>query len=153
MTLDGSIALVTGVSHDAGIGVAVCHELAYGATMGAVSAFTLSLSAELASAGITVNAVNSGPTDTGWMTDEIKKHLEPKVLSGRMGMPEDAARLITFLVTEEDCWITDQVINSEGRFLRSKNRIREKRKGSTLFLSVHSELHISSVKDTFDVLD
>ncbi|GAA0481178.1 hypothetical protein IRB23SM22_03300 [Alkalibacterium sp. s-m-22] len=43
MTLQGSIALITGVSHDAGIGAAVCHELAYGATMGAVSAFTLSL--------------------------------------------------------------------------------------------------------------
>lgn len=94
-------------------------ELAYGATKGAVSAFTLSLSAELASAGITVNAVNPGPTDTGWMTEEIKKHLEPKFLSGRMGRPEDAARLITFLATEEAGWITGQVINSEGGFLRS----------------------------------
>ena len=119
MTLQGSIALITGVSHDAGIGAAVCHELAYGATKGAVSAFTLSLSAELASAGITVNAVNPGPTDTGWMTEEIKKHLEPKFLSGRMGRPEDAARLITFLATEEAGWITGQVINSEGGFLRS----------------------------------
>lgn len=43
MTLDGSIALVTGGSHDAGVGVAVCHELAYGATKGSVSAFTLFL--------------------------------------------------------------------------------------------------------------
>lgn len=93
-------------------------ELAYGATKGAISAFTLSLSAELAPLGITVNAINPGPTDTGWITDEIKEELTPKYLSGRMGLPEDAARLALFLASEESEWITGQVINSEGGFLR-----------------------------------
>ena len=93
-------------------------ELAYGATKGAVSAFTLSLSAEIAPLGITVNAVNPGPTDTGWMSEEIKKDLLPKFLKGRIGVPEDAARLILFLASEEAGWITGQVINSEGGFLR-----------------------------------
>ncbi|SDM59022.1 3-oxoacyl-[acyl-carrier protein] reductase [Psychrobacillus sp. OK028] len=95
------------------------NELAYVATKGAISAFTLSLSAELAPLGITVNAINPGPTDTGWMTAEIKKHLTPKFLSGRIGLPEDAARLVSFLASEEAQWITGQIINSEGGFLRA----------------------------------
>ncbi|WP_077358609.1 SDR family oxidoreductase [Virgibacillus halodenitrificans] len=94
-------------------------ELAYGATKGAISAFTSSLSAELASLGITVNAVNPGPTDTGWMTEELKKELLPKFKKGRIGMPKDAARLIAFLASEEAEWITGQIIHSEGGFLRS----------------------------------
>ncbi|WP_099160097.1 SDR family oxidoreductase [Virgibacillus ndiopensis] len=93
-------------------------ELAYGATKGAISAFTLSLSAEVASLGITVNAVNPGPTDSGWMSEETKRMLLPKFVMGRIGMPDDAARLIAFLVSDEAAWITGQVIDSEGGFLR-----------------------------------
>jgi 3-oxoacyl-[acyl-carrier protein] reductase len=95
------------------------NELAYGASKGAISAFTLSLSAEVAPLGITVNAVNPGPTDTGWMTEEIWANLQPKFRSGRMGLPTDAARLIAFLASDDAEWITGQVINSEGGFLRS----------------------------------
>lgn len=94
-------------------------ELAYGATKAAISGFTLSLSAEVAPLGITVNAVNPGPTDTGWMTDELNQKLSDKFLMGRMGKPDDAARLIEFLVSDEAKWITGQVINSEGGFLRN----------------------------------
>ncbi len=93
--------------------------LAYVATKGAVSAFTVSLSAELAELGITVNAVNPGPTDSNWMTDEIREHLKPKFGMGRIGKPDDAAKLIAFLASEEAGWITGQVIHSEGGFLRS----------------------------------
>jgi 3-oxoacyl-[acyl-carrier protein] reductase len=93
-------------------------ELAYAATKGAINAFTLSLSAELAPIGITVNAVNPGPTDTGWMNEEIKDILLPKFLMGRIGLSEDAAKLIAFLASSEAEWITGQVINSEGGFLR-----------------------------------
>lgn len=93
-------------------------ELAYGSTKGAISAFTLSLSAEVAPLGITVNAVNPGPTNTGWMTDELKAEIAPKFLMGRLGEPADAARLITFLASEEAAWITGQVIHSEGGFTR-----------------------------------
>jgi len=92
--------------------------LAYAATKGAVSAFTVSLSAELAELGITVNALNPGPTDTNWMTDEIRDYLRPKFGLGRIGKPEDAANLIAFLASEEGGWITGQVIHSEGGFLR-----------------------------------
>jgi 3-oxoacyl-[acyl-carrier protein] reductase len=93
-------------------------ELAYAATKGAISAFTLSLSAELAPLGITVNAVNPGPTETGWMNEEIRHWILPKFPLGRIGMPEDAARLVAFLASKEAEWITGQVLNSEGGFLR-----------------------------------
>ncbi|MBA4543606.1 MULTISPECIES: SDR family oxidoreductase [Thermoactinomyces] len=93
-------------------------ELAYVASKGAIEAFTLTLSAELAPLGITVNAVNPGPTDTGWMTEEIKEQLRPQFLMGRIGLPEDAARLIGFLASDQAGWITGQTIHSEGGFLR-----------------------------------
>jgi 3-oxoacyl-[acyl-carrier protein] reductase len=93
-------------------------ELAYAATKGAVEALTLSLSAELASRGITVNAVNPGPTDTGWMTDDVKREVLRASPQGRVGQPQDTARLVGFLAGEAAGWITGQVIHSEGGFLR-----------------------------------
>jgi 3-oxoacyl-[acyl-carrier protein] reductase len=89
-------------------------ELAYVATKGAIEAFTVSLSAELASYGITVNAVDPGATDSGWMTEAIRQELLPRFPMGRIGQPEDAARLIAFLASDEAAWITGQVLHSRG---------------------------------------
>jgi 3-oxoacyl-[acyl-carrier protein] reductase len=94
-------------------------ELAYAATKGAIEAFTVTLAAEVGHRGITVNAVNPGPTDTGWMTQELKRELAAKSPIGRVGEPEDAARLVAFLAGDEARWITGQIIHSEGGFLRS----------------------------------
>ena len=91
-------------------------ELAYAATKGAIEAFTVSLSAELAPRGITVNAVDPGATDTGWMTEQVKQELLPRFPQGRVGLPEDAARLIAFLASDEAAWITGQVLHSRGGF-------------------------------------
>ncbi|MFE8700075.1 SDR family oxidoreductase [Cytobacillus sp. FJAT-54145] len=93
-------------------------EIAYATTKGAVDALTITLSAELAPLGITVNAVNPGPTDTGWMTEEIKRELEPRFPFGRLGQPRDVAKTIKFLVSEDADWITGQIIHSEGGFIR-----------------------------------
>ena len=94
-------------------------ELAYVATKGAIEAFTRTLATEVGQKGITVNAVNPGPTDTGWMADELRRELSGRFPAGRVGEPEDAARLVTFLASEEAAWITGQVIHSEGGFRRS----------------------------------
>jgi 3-oxoacyl-[acyl-carrier protein] reductase len=94
-------------------------ELAYVATKGAIEAFTRTLAAEVGHKGITVNAINPGPTDTGWMTEELKREIAPKFPSGRIGQPEDAARLVAFLAGDEAAWITGQIVHSEGGFLRS----------------------------------
>jgi 3-oxoacyl-[acyl-carrier protein] reductase len=93
-------------------------ELAYVATKGAIEAFTRTLAAEVGHKGITVNAINPGPTDTGWMTEESKREIAPRFPSRRIGQPEDAAKLVAFLAGDEAAWITGQVIHSEGGFLR-----------------------------------
>ena len=89
-------------------------ELPYVATKGAVDALTISLSAALIGRGITVNAVDPGATDTGWMTPELKAQLSAQSPTGRIGLPEDAARLIAFLASDEAAWITGQIIHSRG---------------------------------------
>jgi 3-oxoacyl-[acyl-carrier protein] reductase len=93
-------------------------ELAYAASKGAVEAFTTSVAPTLAARGITINAVNPGPTDTGWMSEELKEILLPQFPMGRIGGPDDAARLVAFLCGEDAGWITGQVMNSEGGFWR-----------------------------------
>jgi len=93
-------------------------ELAYAASKGAVEAFTTSAAPTLGMRGITINAVNPGPTDTGWMSDELRDVLLPQFPLGRIGLPEDAARMVAFLCSPEAGWITGQVMNSEGGFWR-----------------------------------
>ena len=89
-------------------------ELAYAATKGAVDAFTRSLSAEVANLGITVNAVDPGATDTGWMPAELKAKWKAESPMRRIGTPDDAARIVRFLASPEAEWITGQVIRSRG---------------------------------------
>jgi len=93
-------------------------ELAYATTKGAIDALTITLASEVAKLGITVNAVNPGPTNTGWMTDQIEEQLLPSFPFGRIGEPRDVAKLIKFLVSEGGDWITGQILHSEGGFMR-----------------------------------
>ena len=90
------------------------HELAYAATKAGVDAFTLSLSAAVARLGITVNAIDPGPTDTGWMPAGLRESLLGTAPMGRLGTPQDAARVVAFLASEEAGWVTGQVIRSRG---------------------------------------
>jgi 3-oxoacyl-[acyl-carrier protein] reductase len=92
------------------------NNLAYTATKGALIALTEPLSVALAPLGITVNCVDPGPTDTGWMNDDIKRQLQPQFPMGRVGLPEDAANVISLLSSDEAQWITGQFIRSEGGF-------------------------------------
>lgn len=88
--------------------------LAYAASKGAVDAFTTSFAAEVMQRGITVNAIDPGATDTGWMSDDLKAQLEAQSPTGRVGMPDDAARLVRFLASDDAAWITGQIIRSRG---------------------------------------
>jgi 3-oxoacyl-[acyl-carrier protein] reductase len=90
------------------------NELSYITTKGAIEAFTTSFAYGVASRGITVNAVDPGATDTGWMPPELKAAIQHENGFDRVGEPEDAARLITFLASDAGSWITGQVIHSRG---------------------------------------
>lgn len=94
------------------------NELAYAMTKSAMEMMTTTLSSELASRGITINAVNPGPNETGWMDKDLKNELIKRFPTGRVGTPTDTASLIGFLVSEEAAWITGQIIHSEGGFKR-----------------------------------
>lgn len=97
---------------------AMPEELAYAMSKAAIVTFTQSLAPAVMGRGITVNAVNPGVTDTGWIDDELETVLMPMMPAGRFGTPDDAARVVAWLASDEAAWITGQVINSEGGFLR-----------------------------------
>jgi len=94
------------------------NEIAYAMTKSAIETLTTAISSEIAAQGITINAVNPGPTDTGWMDDTLKSDLLDRFPMGKIGSPEHAAQLIGYLVKEEAEWITGQIIHSEGGFIR-----------------------------------
>ena len=89
---------------------------------GAVEAATRFLAVSLAHRGITVNGVAPGPTDTEAFDamagdpPALKRSLADATPMGRVGTPEDAARLIAFLCSEDAGWITGQLIFSDGGY-------------------------------------
>ena len=95
-------------------------EIAYAASKGAVEWTTVSAAVELAERGITANALDPGPTDTGWMTDELRVLIRGATPLGRIGRPEDAAALVAFLCSPAAGWITGQVLHSDGGFAFSR---------------------------------
>jgi 3-oxoacyl-[acyl-carrier protein] reductase len=88
--------------------------IAYAASKGALEWITYSAATELGPRGITVNAVNPGPNQTGWMTPEIEQEAARRTPLGRAGCPEDAAALVSFLLSEDAAFINGQVITSDG---------------------------------------
>ncbi len=89
-------------------------QLAYIATKGAIEAFTLSLAAEPAPLGITVNAVDPGATDTGWMTEQMRRSWAVPSGVPKFNQPDDAARVVVFLASSTARHVTGQVIHARG---------------------------------------
>jgi 3-oxoacyl-[acyl-carrier protein] reductase len=88
--------------------------LPYAITKAGIECMTGCLSVSLSPKLITVNAVDPGATDTGWITEELRANLSQSTLGHRVGMPEDAARIIAFLASAQAEWITGQVLHSRG---------------------------------------
>jgi 3-oxoacyl-[acyl-carrier protein] reductase len=95
-------------------GLPLAGEIAYAASKGAIEWLTVSAAAELAASGISVNAVDPGPTDTGWMPPELRQRIESEMPLGRLGRPEDSAALVAFLCSPSGGWVTGQVIHCDG---------------------------------------
>ncbi|WP_328603803.1 SDR family oxidoreductase [Amycolatopsis sp. NBC_00345] len=95
---------------------AVVGNVPYGASKGALDRIVLAAASELGPLGITANAVNPGPTDTGWLTDELAAAVVTRTPLGRLGLPRDGANLVAFLLSPEGGWITGQLLTSNGGF-------------------------------------
>ena len=88
--------------------------IAYGASKGAIEWMTYSAASELGPLGITVNAVNPGPNQTGWMSPEIEREAATRTPLRRAGQPTDAAALVSFLLSEDGAFINGQLLTSDG---------------------------------------
>ncbi|MGA9796983.1 MAG: SDR family oxidoreductase [Rhizomicrobium sp.] len=90
----------------------------YAATKAAVEAMTHVLAKELGARRITVNAVAPGPIATemflGSRSEELVKRAASEIPLGRLGEPDDIARVVSFLVSPEGGWINGQVIKANG---------------------------------------
>lgn len=89
----------------------------YSASKGAINSLTRALAVELASRGVTVNAIAPGFIETDMSAavrnkagDLIKKHIPMR----RIGVPEDIARVAVFLASADSAYMTGQVLTVDG---------------------------------------
>lgn len=111
------------VLHDGGRIVNISSELTHmnwaGATAhlgskAAIEQFTKGLAQELAFRGITVNTVAPGITDTGVLTEEYRQFGIQHSPFKRLGLPNDIADIVAFVVSDDARWLTGQLIHAGG---------------------------------------
>ena len=91
----------------------------YAGTKHAVKGMTKSAALEVAAAGVRVNAVAPGPTDTGMLdrftgTPENKAALASGVPLGRVGKPAEIAAAVRFLASDAAAFVTGQIVTVDG---------------------------------------
>ncbi|MBE7054800.1 MAG: SDR family oxidoreductase [Ruminococcaceae bacterium] len=92
-------------------------ESCYSASKGAVIAFTKALAKELGPSGITVNCVAPGFIDTDMNSDvtpEDKRAFCEETPLGRIGTPEEVAKMVLFLASDNADFVTGQIIGCDG---------------------------------------
>jgi 3-oxoacyl-[acyl-carrier protein] reductase len=90
----------------------------YAATKAAVEAMTRVLAKELGKRAVTVNVVAPGPVATEMFltgkSAELIQRLTSDIPLGRLGQPDDIARVVSFLASPESGWINGQVVKANG---------------------------------------
>jgi 3-oxoacyl-[acyl-carrier protein] reductase len=82
------------------------NEVSYGAAKAALENYTMAAAFELAPLGITANVVHPPVTDTGWVTDEVRRHVKERPDLIHIASPDDVARVIVYLASDEAGLIT-----------------------------------------------
>ncbi len=85
-------------------------EVSYGAAKAALENYTMSASSELAPMGITANVVYPPVTDTGWVTDAIRRFVAKSDDHHHVAAPNEVAEVIAWLCTDAARLITGNVV-------------------------------------------
>ena len=85
-------------------------EVSYGAAKAALENYTMSAAFELAHLGITANLVYPPVTDTGWVTDEVRRSVADHTDPMRIVGPEEVASVIAYLASDEARLITGNIL-------------------------------------------
>lgn len=85
-------------------------EVTYGAAKAALENYTMAASVELGPFGITANMVYPPVTDTGWVTDEVRRFVKGSTDHLHVAEPEDVATVIAFLCSQDARMVTGNII-------------------------------------------